>query len=85
MNIPEELRSNKGLCQAIKILRLFQIQVRVYYCNLGKKGKHKNCFQILSFQKDLRTLQDQVNATIESAQKLTADPKTDTRLGKVGR
>ncbi len=34
---------------------------------------------------DLRSLQDQVNATIESAQKLTADPKTDTRLGKVGR
>ncbi|XP_059096014.1 RNA transcription, translation and transport factor protein-like [Tigriopus californicus] len=35
--------------------------------------------------KDLRGLQDEVNNTIEQIQALTANPKTDTRLGQVGR
>ena len=35
--------------------------------------------------KELRSLQDDINDTIESVQALTANPKTDTRLGKVGR
>ena len=34
---------------------------------------------------DLRELQDQVNAALMQLQALTADPKTDSRLGKVGR
>jgi RLL motif-containing protein 1 len=34
---------------------------------------------------DLREIQDRVNGAIESIQQLTANPKTDTRLGKVGR
>lgn len=35
--------------------------------------------------KDLRGLQDEINNTIETVQAVTANPKTDTRLGKVGR
>lgn len=35
--------------------------------------------------KELRELQDSVNEAIVSVQKMTANPKTDTRLGKVGR
>lgn len=35
--------------------------------------------------KDLRELQDEINNTIEQIQMLTANPKTDTRLGQVGR
>lgn len=34
---------------------------------------------------DLRDLQDRVNELIVSVQAYTADPKTDSRLGKVGR
>ena len=34
---------------------------------------------------DLRTLQTRINETIVSIQAITANPKTDTRLGKVGR
>ena len=29
--------------------------------------------------------QDEINNTIETVQAVTANPKTDTRLGKVGR
>lgn len=35
--------------------------------------------------KELRELQDSVNEAIVNVQKLTANPKTDTKLGKVGR
>jgi RLL motif containing protein 1 len=38
----------------------------------------------LLFVKDLRSLQTAMNECIVSVQSLTADPKTDTRLGKVG-
>ena len=34
---------------------------------------------------DLRSLQTRINETIVSIQAITANPKTDTRLGKVGR
>ena len=34
---------------------------------------------------DLRNLQTKINETIVSVQAITANPKTDTRLGKVGR
>lgn len=34
---------------------------------------------------NLRDLQSDINATIETVQAATANPKTDTRLGKVGR
>ena len=34
---------------------------------------------------DLRALQTSVNECIVSVQAITADPKTDTRLGKVGK
>ena len=33
----------------------------------------------------LRDLQSEINAAIETVQAATANPKTDTRLGKVGR
>ena len=33
----------------------------------------------------LRDLQSDINAAIETVQAATANPKTDTRLGKVGR
>ncbi|KAG8201975.1 hypothetical protein JTE90_027448 [Oedothorax gibbosus] len=39
----------------------------------------------LCFINDLRKLQTQVNETIVQIQNITANPKTDTRLGKVGR
>lgn len=35
--------------------------------------------------KELRDLQTQINAAIVGVQALTANPKTDSRLGKVGR
>lgn len=34
---------------------------------------------------DLRDLQTQINETIVAVQSITADPKTDTKLGQVGR
>ena len=34
---------------------------------------------------NLRSLQNEINNTIELVQSATANPKTDTRLGKVGR
>ena len=34
---------------------------------------------------NLRKLQSEINNTIELVQSATANPKTDTRLGKVGR
>ena len=33
---------------------------------------------------DLRKLQDAVNTTIVALQEFTANPKTDSRLGRVG-
>jgi len=39
----------------------------------------------LLYIQDLRVLQTQINETIVAVQKITANPKTDTRLGKVGR
>jgi RLL motif-containing protein 1 len=38
----------------------------------------------LLFVHDIRNLQTRINEIIVSAQKVTANPKTDTRLGKVG-
>lgn len=38
----------------------------------------------LIFIQDLRRLQTQINECIVDVQKVTADPKTDTKLGKVG-
>ncbi|CAG0920560.1 unnamed protein product [Notodromas monacha] len=38
----------------------------------------------LLFVHDIRSLQTRVNEIIVAAQKVTANPKTDTRLGKVG-
>ena len=35
--------------------------------------------------KDLRSLQTSINECIVTIQSMTANPKTDTRLGKVGR
>merc|ERR1719234_1032493 len=35
--------------------------------------------------KDLRSLQTSINETIVTIQSMTANPRTDTRLGKVGR
>ena len=34
---------------------------------------------------DMRTLQTKINECIVAIQAVTANPKTDTRLGKVGR
>jgi len=39
----------------------------------------------LLYIQDLRALQTSINECIVSVQKVTANPKTDTRLGKVGR
>lgn len=39
----------------------------------------------LLYIRDLRDLQTKINETIVGIQKITANPKTDTRLGKVGR
>ena len=38
----------------------------------------------LLFVHDIRNLQTRINEIIVSAQKVTANPKTDTKLGKVG-
>ena len=78
MGVPENLRSDKGLYQALKILRLLHIQVT-------DEGFFLDHLLIVFHVQDLRSLQDHVNNTIEDVQRLTADPKTDTRLGKVGR
>lgn len=39
----------------------------------------------LLYIQDLRDLQTKINEAIVSVQSITANPKTDTRLGKVGR
>lgn len=39
----------------------------------------------LLFVQDLRNLQTKINEALVSVQTVTADPRTDTRLGKVGR
>lgn len=46
-----------------------------------------NAAKILSllYIQDLRNLQTQINEAIVSVQSITANPKTDTKLGKVGR
>lgn len=38
----------------------------------------------LLFIQDLRRLQTDINECIVSVQKVTSNPKTDTKLGKVG-
>lgn len=39
----------------------------------------------LLYVQDLRDLQTRINEAIVAVQAITANPKTDTRLGKVGR
>lgn len=39
----------------------------------------------LLYIQDLRNLQTKINETIVAVQNITANPKTDTRLGKVGK
>lgn len=39
----------------------------------------------LLYIQDLRNLQTKINETIVAAQNITANPKTDIKLGKVGR
>lgn len=39
----------------------------------------------LLFVSELRTLQTSINEALVAVQQITADPKTDTALGKVGR
>lgn len=39
----------------------------------------------LLFVQDIRELQTRINEAIVAVQKITANPKTDTSLGKVGR
>lgn len=39
----------------------------------------------LLYIQDLRKLQTTINEAIVAVQAITADPKTDTKLGKVGR
>ena len=38
----------------------------------------------LLYIQDLRTLQTKINETIVSIQSLVADPRTDSKLGKIG-
>ena len=51
-----------------------------------KDPKLNHALKILRylFIHDLRDLQTKVNEAIVAVQSLTADPKTDTKLGKVG-
>lgn len=39
----------------------------------------------LLFIQDLRELQTKINEALVAVQSITADPRTDTKLGKVGR
>jgi len=39
----------------------------------------------LLYIQDLRNLQTKINETIVTVQNITANPKTDTKLGKVGK
>lgn len=39
----------------------------------------------LLYIQDLRNLQTKINETIVAVQNITANPKTDTKLGKVGK
>ena len=54
--------------------------------DLGEKSSNEagKALRLLHIE-DLRLLQTQINEAIVAAQSQTADPKTDTTLGKVGR
>lgn len=54
--------------------------------NLGEVGVNNAAKMLrLLFLHDLRDLQTHINECIVAVQNLTANPKTDTSLGKVGR
>ncbi len=54
---------------------------------IGSDNVLNNCAKILRllYVNDLRQLQTKINELIVSVQSLTANPKTDTTLGKVGK
>lgn len=54
--------------------------------NMGDAALN-NAAKVLSllYIQDLRDLQTKINEAIVSVQNITANPKTDTKLGKVGR
>lgn len=54
------------------------VQYSSKFLNLNLRSE----FQL--FQTNLRELQSNINNTIEAVQRVTANPKTDTKLGKVG-
>ena len=54
--------------------------------NMGDAALN-NAAKVLSilYIQDLRELQTKINEAIVAVQNITANPKTDTKLGKVGR
>lgn len=72
---------DKDVDQAAKILRLLQIHVR-YLCGLFI-SEFLQLFSCLAAQ-HVRDLQTIINETIVAVQQLTADPRTDSKLGKTG-
>ncbi len=83
---PRDGGKKKGQKKSMQRVHLEDHTMNVAKQHRADEGLYQalKILQLLKVQR-LRDLQDTVNATIESVQKLTADPKTDTRLGKVGR
>ncbi len=65
----------------------FIINLKLYVSTLLTHQAVSEAAKILRllYINDLRKLQTQINEAIVSVQTVTANPKTDTRLGKVGR
>ena len=70
--------------KGLKSVDLDEMQIKTEKGTSANLNKALKLLKLLQIQ-DLREAQNAVNAAIESVQMLTANPKTDTKLGKVGR
>nr|CAG4646470.1 EOG090X0ARU [Macrothrix elegans] len=87
-NLIEEKFSQEALKEALKFKKE-ESTLQVDHLDFGFKIKEQNVSQAANalrflFIHDLRGLQTKINECLVAVQALTADPKTDTKLGKVG-
>lgn len=77
----ESVISREFVNDCLCLLNLPQIGFDLGEASLNEAGKALRLLHV----EELRLLQTQINEAIVAAQSQTADPKTDTSLGQVGR